>query len=231
MQLLLILSGGLIGLYAFRQWSSQAGPVRTAQALRRLSWIGAGLLVFLLIIRGGAALAWLPLLLPLLPRLLSNWRQHIATTASSHTNNTQSNVETQFLRMSLDHTSGEMRGTVLTGRFAGRALNELAPEELLRLWREVQSDAQSVAVLESYLDRTQEQDWREQARQQEHDSNSGAPLSREDAYEILGLQPGASPEEIKAAHRRLMQRVHPDHGGSTYLAARINQAKDLLLHE
>jgi hypothetical protein len=59
--------------------------------------------------------------------------------------------------------------------------------------------------------------------------NETAGIGREEAYEILGLQPGATKEQIKAAHRRLMQRVHPDHGGSDYLAVRVNQAKDLLL--
>jgi hypothetical protein len=54
-------------------------------------------------------------------------------------------------------------------------------------------------------------------------------MEREEAYKVLGLQPGASREAIKAAHRRLMQRVHPDHGGSDELAARVNRAKDLLL--
>ena len=54
-------------------------------------------------------------------------------------------------------------------------------------------------------------------------------MEREEAYKVLGLQPGASREAIKAAHRRLMQRVHPDHGGSDELAACVNRAKDLLL--
>jgi DnaJ family protein C protein 19 len=58
---------------------------------------------------------------------------------------------------------------------------------------------------------------------------AGGPMTRAEAYQVLGLQPGASEENIRAAHRRLMQAAHPDHGGSDWLAARINQARDILL--
>ena len=54
-------------------------------------------------------------------------------------------------------------------------------------------------------------------------------MSAAEALQVLGLEPGASREEITAAHKKLMQRIHPDKGGSSYLASRINQAKDLLL--
>ena len=57
---------------------------------------------------------------------------------------------------------------------------------------------------------------------------SGA-MSREEAYEVLGLQPGAAEADIRDAHRRLMRGAHPDAGGSDWLAARINQARDVLL--
>jgi len=54
-------------------------------------------------------------------------------------------------------------------------------------------------------------------------------MSRDEAYEVLGLHPGASETDIKEAHRRLMRGAHPDAGGSDWLAARINQARDILL--
>jgi DnaJ-domain-containing protein 1 len=125
-----------------------------------------------------------------------------------------------------------MSGRVLEGRFAGRTLRDLSLQNLLDLWRECQSDAQSLAVLEAYLDRHVEAGWREQVCDTgptaDSNRNSGV-MDRAEAYQILGLQPGASREDIQAAYRRLIQRVHPDHGGSSYLAARLNQARDVLL--
>ena len=123
-----------------------------------------------------------------------------------------------------------MSGRVLKGRFAKRSLRDLPLQDLLELWRECQPDSQSVAVLEAYLDRHASPDWRERLREADVDVDkvSGA-MDRTEAYQVLGLQPGANREEIQAAYRRLIQRVHPDHGGSSYLAARLNQARDVLL--
>jgi DnaJ-domain-containing protein 1 len=128
-----------------------------------------------------------------------------------------------------------MDGEVLDGPFKGRRLSDLSLDELLRmleLYRE--SDAQSAAVLEAYLDRERESDWRE--RDQTGGRGSGATglserLTKAEAWSILGLEPGADAAAIRAAHRRLMQRLHPDRGGSDYLAAKINEAKRLLLGE
>ena len=94
-------------------------------------------------------------------------------------------------------------------------------------------DSQSAAVLEAYLDRVHGDDWREAygqgAEQASSAPPSGGPMTREEAYAVLGLEPEATEEDIRTAHRRLMQKMHPDRGGSTYLAAKLNQAKDLLL--
>jgi len=144
-----------------------------------------------------------------------------------------STVRSAYLEMRLDHDTGTMAGRVVDGAFAGSELDDLEDAALLRLAGEVAADADSVALLEGYLDRRMP-GWREHV---EGDGAAGprgtsdaSPMTDEQAYEILGLAPGASESEIRAAHRRLMKRVHPDQGGSTFLAAKINQAKDWLLN-
>ena len=137
-----------------------------------------------------------------------------------------SDVRTRYLHMSLDHDSGELGGRVMEGKFRGRRLDDLPLEALLELLAECQrEDAESCALLESYLDRTQGPDWRHAARAPEPSSG----MSPSEACEILGLSPGATREEVVDAHRRLMQKVHPDRGGSDYLAAKLNEAKEVLL--
>ena len=137
-----------------------------------------------------------------------------------------SDVRTRYLHMSLDHDSGELDARVLEGRFRGRRLDDLPLDALLDLLAECQrEDAESCPLLESYLDRVHGPEWRHGAQAPE----STAGMSRSEAYEILGLSPGASSEEVVDAHRRLMQKVHPDRGGSDYLAAKLNEAKELLL--
>lgn len=146
----------------------------------------------------------------------------------------RSGVETAWLRMQLDHATGRMDGDVLQGEFAGRRLSSLKFEELMTLLRHCRSmDNQSAALLEAYLDRMIGEDWRERADAagQDRASDGSGAMTREQAYDILGLKPGATPDEIRAAHRRLMKKFHPDQGGSTHLAAQINRAKDLLLGE
>lgn len=123
-------------------------------------------------------------------------------------------------------------GRVVAGRFRGRDLNRLDGAELSGLYAETARDGRSRATLEIYLDRRMP-GWRENmqgetASRSRRTANAGA-MSEEEAYEILGLQKGAGEADIRAAHRRLMKRVHPDQGGSTFLAVRINQAKDRLL--
>lgn len=142
-------------------------------------------------------------------------------------------VETGLLAMELDRASGRLDGRVKSGRFAGRTLGGLELAELLALLEEARaSDPPSVALLEAYLDR-REPRWRERRQAASGAAGGGAAdpgtMDERTALAILGLAPGAGPEEIRAAHRRLMAKLHPDHGGSDYLAAQINRAKEVLL--
>jgi DnaJ-domain-containing protein 1 len=151
---------------------------------------------------------------------------------SSPTAGSSSTVSSAFLAMNLDHDSGAMTGEVLRGSFTGRKLDDLGDDELVELGRELSGDPESLSLFEAYLDR-RKPGWREDvegdgATRPGRPADAG-PMTDEQAYEILGLAPGADEAEIRAAHRRLMMKVHPDQGGSTFLAAKINEAKDRLL--
>jgi hypothetical protein len=140
-----------------------------------------------------------------------------------------SRVRSAFLEMELDHDTGAMRGRILAGRHEGVWLDALETTTLVGLLPEI--DEESRALLAAYLDR-RTPGWREHAQGDAATGQGGAargPMTQEEAYQILGLEPGASAEDIGRAHRALMKRLHPDQGGSTYLAARVNEAKDVLL--
>ena len=141
-----------------------------------------------------------------------------------------SKVRSQFLDMTLDHDSGQLSGRLVAGPHAGHDLGEFDLAQLMAMISAF--DAESVALFESYLDRRFPA-WRQHAQgdaaRGQGRAPSGGKMTDEEAYQILGLQPGASRDEIGRAHRALMKKLHPDQGGSTYLAARVNQAKDTLL--
>lgn len=141
-----------------------------------------------------------------------------------------STVRSHYLEMTLDHDSGALSGRIIAGPNAGRVLDAFDLPQLLTLAS--QFDAESVALLESYLDRRFPA-WRQHAQGDaaagERRATSSGKMTDEEAYQILGLEPGAGRDEIGRAHRALMKKLHPDQGGSTYLAARVNEAKDTLL--
>jgi hypothetical protein len=141
-----------------------------------------------------------------------------------------SRVRSQFLDMRLDHDSGELSGQIVAGPNAGHLLDEFELPQLTAMMSGF--DAESVSLLESYLDRRFPA-WRQHAQGNAAGGQSrtaaNGKMTDEEAYQILGLQPGATREEITRAHRALMKKLHPDQGGSTYLATRVNEAKDTLL--
>lgn len=140
-----------------------------------------------------------------------------------------SRVETASLVMELDRRSGRLDGTVKAGPLAGRRLSALPVEALLDLLAELRrNDPESANLLEAYLDR-REPAWRTRAHERGRAAGPSAEMDEATAWAVLGLEPGADEEAIRAAHRRLMSRLHPDHGGSEFLARQLNQARDVLL--
>ncbi|MSO97704.1 MAG: molecular chaperone DnaJ [Rhodospirillaceae bacterium] len=143
-----------------------------------------------------------------------------------------SDVQSAYLRMTLDHDTGHLDGSVVQGAFIGRKLSALSFEELITFLAEIRADVESAALLESFLDRAHP-DWRARSHQGAS-ANAGTPtastaMTTSEALQILGLSQDAKAEDIKSAYRRLMTQLHPDRGGSDYLAAKINAAKDFLL--
>ncbi|SRR5579885_83485 len=141
-----------------------------------------------------------------------------------------SNVRTEWLDMELDHDTGEMRGQILKGAFAGRDLNSLSQAEGLSFYREAGlADPESARLIEAWLDR-RFPDWRNFAHTGDTPKGRATTgMSRAEALKVLGLSEGATADDIRAAHKKLMKQVHPDRGGSDYLASKINEAKDVLL--
>jgi len=215
--------------------------VNTDAALlsRRLGWVATGvgvtgvaaLLVMLIASeRLGPAIALAGGLVPLVLRGRAQWRRRYGT-ATGGSSAGRSEISTAMLRMRLDHETGAMSGEVRRGGFAGRRLEDMDQGELVDLWRQcVAEDEQGARLLETYLDRLRP-DWRQSAGNGGGGAAAGEAMTREQAYAILDLKPGADAAQIKEAHRRLMMKLHPDHGGSTFLASQINRAKDVLLGE
>ncbi len=204
-------------------------PEKLARSIRYigpvLMILAGAILVFLKM-----AVFGLPLLgigMALFGRARSVRRMHSGSPGAS------SNVRSAALEMELDHDTGEMNGLVLAGSFEGRLLSDLGRGELRELFLELQDDEESVLLLQAYFDR-RIPGWREDA-----DGDFGAgkvrtpgtgTMSKQEAYKVLGLGADAGPGEIRKAHRRLMKGMHPDSGGSTFLAAKINEAKEVLLN-
>jgi DnaJ domain len=217
----------LLGARAF----VAADPVKLGRFvtwfLGAVAVLGAGVALVLLLLseRLAPALIIAGTLAPIGFRL---WRQWRAQTASGPRQG-GSTVETAMLSMKLDHATGDMTGTVKQGPNAGRRLDELNEGELIDLLRRCRvADSDAARLLEAWLDRAMP-DWRRRTGAGPGPGASADAMSRDEAYEILGLKPGAKEADIRVAHRRLMMKLHPDQGGSNYLAAKLNRAKEILL--
>jgi hypothetical protein len=179
----------------------------------RMHWLGAGIAAIVPIAR--ALLIWGGRAMPLL-RILGRFKS------------TPSQFRTQSLLVTINFANGQIFGEILDGDFAGRQLSELTTDELQVLSDQLKtSDRESYILLQAYLLRSGNSS--NHQSQDSYQPNSYSQLSTDEAYEVLGLPSSASKAEVIKAHKRLMQRLHPDRGGSDYLAAKINAAKDKLI--
>jgi hypothetical protein len=225
---------GLILLFLLIQVIKQFGRMDARQAARLVRH-GGGVLgmigALLLVLRGRVGLA------ATLASMVANfagWRTPAAGSSAFRdvgagaSPGRASTARSPMIEMRLDHDTGAMTGRVLAGAYAGRAVETLSRPELIALRQELaRDDPDGVNLLEAYLDR-RFAGWRE-ADEDQRERWGGGAMSRREALEVLGLAEGASAADIIRAHRTLMKKFHPDHGGSTTLAARVNQAKDVLM--
>jgi hypothetical protein len=223
---LAILGGLLLLLYLF----INSDPTKLAKGAK---WVLIGIAIavaLFLLLSDQFRLLWLPLAIG-----LPAWRRYRGLFSrfggfSRPATGRSSDAETPYLRMSLDHDTGMMTGTVLSGRFAGTRLEEMTRADLIALLRECRTgDEEGARLVEAYLDRAHP-DWRDDMGADSGPRRSSGPdVSVDEACAILGLEPGATKDAVREAHHRLMKQLHPDHGGSDYLAGKINRARDVLL--
>lgn len=224
----LLVLGALIVLLAAAHLYVRANPTMLARHIRTAAGIMAASAALLLLTRGaagfaalaGLAAAWLL------------WGQARLTRSAPKAKQVTS-IKTDHLDVQLDHDSGLITGHVLKGMFAGRTLQNLKPAELALLWQDCRFvDMKSAQILEAYLDKVHPT-WQADIARGEEAMARGpdGKMGEKEALEILGLKKGAGEEEIRKAHRELMMRLHPDRGGSTYLASKVNEAKAVLLKE
>ncbi len=220
----------LIGLIIGANALAQADPKAILRSIRISAAIILGLLAAFFTFTGRFQYA--P---PLALAALFFLRNKPFFQRSSPSAGQQSDVKTAWFHATLDHDSGDMDAHILQGEYQGRKLSELSLNELKELQQSVTADEQSASILFTFIERKFSDNENETYdRQNQSSSNSSTEyqsngMTIAEALEILELDKGADKEEIKAAHKRLMKKFHPDHDGSAYMAAKINQAKDILM--
>jgi len=222
----LLFVGLVAGLFILFHWLSRQ-PSRVYWQLITVA-LAVGLLFLVLAGRAPWPVALFAMLLPFMRGWLS--ATGAANSQAGPVGGQTSRVQSKYLCMTLNHDSGEIGGEILAGQFAGKSLGQLDLDDLLQLLYECQDDDESLALLQAYLDR-EHVDWQQHAGAQGQQQSTAVPgeMSRDEALQVLGLSADASEADIVEAHRRLMQKLHPDRGGSAYLAATINLAKQTLL--
>lgn len=216
-----------------------AGRLQTAapRALGETTIMAAVLSVAILVWVGRLPAIWLLYVMPF-PVAVIGYALWGRFGPGNGAKRSQPRIRTLYLKMILDHDAGLFDGEVIKGTYRGTVLSAMTLEELRLLQIEVSSDLDSVNILNAWLDHAHGGARRGESSdtgangngngQQSHRQTNGV-MNEEEAWNLLGLSRGASAGEIKASHRRLIKKVHPDHGGTDYLAYKINEAKDLLL--
>lgn len=217
----------VLAIAALAVFFVRADPHALARGLRLAGPVALGLVGVVLAALGRAGLGGM-----LITAALAWFGAGRMSVGRAPTRPRRSTVRTAAIEMELDHATGGLEGLVLAGRFEGRVLGKMGDAELLDLFAELSSDSETRQLLETYLD-GRVPAWRENLQADAGGRQGVAPgsgaMTKEEAYKVLGLEAGATPADVRKAHRRLMQRLHPDIGGSPFLAARINEAKDVLL--
>lgn len=220
----------------------QSSKTNYKKWLTKVTLIVAGGILLLLVLTGrlhilaalGAGLLVLMRQLPLIIKALPVLQKVFGGGSKPASAGQQSTLQTSLLAMTLDHDSGEIDGVVIAeGEYKDQRLSQMGSGALKELYRlALAHHADSIEVLETYLERVYGEQWQQQfatASSSQQASAAGGELSVDDACDILGVHMHASEEEIVAAHRKMMQKCHPDRGGSNYLAAKVNAAKEVLL--
>jgi len=241
MRLIFIIALGVAGYLLYKLYFKQMLAQGKAGKIK-IALIALGLLFLLAALTGrapalfailGAALTQVMRLAPLLIRFAPNLAKYLggSMAASGHAGQSQSRVRTKSLVMTLDHASGKMDGEIVTGELSGKHLSELSADELKRFYNDcITADPEAIRVLQAYIAR-ERTDWEDAPSDQTSSEQAklGDAITVREAYDILGLEPGANVEQVTHAHRSLMMQFHPDKGGSNYLASKVNEAKKILL--
>ncbi len=186
----------------------------------RVHWIGAIVAAVIPLLQR----LW-PLIIRFLPGLIQHHQQAAANNIQRQFKHADS-VQTSLLKMQLNRDNNSLHGEVISGPYAGQALDQMDMQQLQALLKYCYlGDIDSAKLLIAYLQQRFGNTWQTQ-QQSAADSQD---MTEKEALALLGLEPNPSRQEISKAHKRLMQKVHPDRGGNDYLAAKINQAKDLLM--
>ena len=231
--IIVILSGILLA----GRWYISANPATLVKVLKwtLIGTILTAIMFFIVSGRFSLAFATVPALLPWLMRLrqavrLAKSFNHMSKKASNSKSGQTSRITTKYLDMKLDHDTGILSGQVIHGKFYGQNLSDLSDQHLVQLFDELELyDIESIQILLSYVSR-ERKDWRAHSKKSYKNEENG-PMTEKEAYDILGLELGVPEKDILNAHKQLIFHLHPDKGGSTFLASKVNQAKDTLLNK